>query len=249
MATASLPNPSLLTRALELLVRIAPTGRKFFNQSIFLVRTLGDFGEAPALRGLESAWAGEREIEFMDAHPEATSRGAYARRAKRGDLCLCLKRGEEVIGYRWAKRASACLFCGFGSGYELLFFPLRPDQVFIYDSYVYSAYRDHGYSSLTRAVMYHALQREGVGEAYSLVAPENTKSLRLTLKSGNEPLCMAYGIRVRNWSKMILGPRSDPELERWIADFKRREGIAPVIRGDADRATGSLAVSEGGDAR
>lgn len=225
--TASALRPySPALRALSLLVRLAPTGRKFFDESILLRRRYHSAGEISVPDGYRSVWAGPREIEYIDRHEEATSPSAYARRAARGDWCLCLKQGDEIIGYRWATRKSGCVFCGFGPGYELLFFPLQAHQVFVYDSYVYRTYRGRGFSTLIRELFQQAAYHEGVRESYSLVAPENTRSLKLTLLGGSEPLCMAYGFRVRNWSKMILGPSPDEDLERWIDAFKVREGIS-----------------------
>ena len=225
MTTVLLPKPTTSLRMLSLMVRAAPSGRKFLHRSILLWREYGGAGNAILPDGYQSVWAGPREIAYMDQHPEATSRSAYARRAARGDVCLCLKQGDEVIGYRWATRESACVFCGFGPGYELLFFPLRAHQVFVYDSYVYRAHRGHGFSTIIRSLFQQATYREGVRESYSLVAPENTRSLKLALLGGSEALCMAYGFRVRNWSKMILGPNPDEDLKRWIDAFKVREGI------------------------
>lgn len=225
MFAESLPHPGPVIRVLSLMVRLAPTGRKFFDRSIFLRRKYGPTEPVSLPEGLHSTWAGPEEIDYMDNHPEATSPSAYSRRAARGDLCLCLKRGNEVIGYRWAKRGSACVFCGFGPGYELLFFPLQPDQVFVYDAYVYSAHRGTNYNTTLRALMHRALQSEGVRESYALIAPENTTSLKVTLRAGSEPLCMAYGIRIRDWNKVILGRQPDPQLMQWIAQFKQREGI------------------------
>jgi GNAT superfamily N-acetyltransferase len=220
------PTANPVIRTLKLLVRFAPTGQKYFKRSIFLRKRYCGLEEVPALDGLESVWAGAKEFAYIDAHPEATSTGAYSRRAARGDWCLCLKCDDEIIGYRWATQHSGCLFCGFGAGYELLFFPLRPDQVFVYDSYVYSAHRGKGYSKLIRDSLHAALQRRGVRESYGLVEPENIRSLKLVINSGYEPLCIAYGVRIRNWSKMILGPSPDAVLARWTEGFKIREGIA-----------------------
>ena len=206
-------------------MRLAPTGRKFFNRSILLRRRYSAPGEILLPKNFQCVWVGPNEIEYMDRHPEATSRSAYARRAARGDLCLCLKHEEEIIGYRWAARKSACLFCGFGPGYELLFFPLQTHQVFIYDSYVYKAYRGRGYSKLIRELFQQSAYREGVRESFSLISPENSRSLKLALLGGSAPLCFAYGFRIRGWSKMILGPNPDAGLRNWIGAFKLREGI------------------------
>jgi Acetyltransferase (GNAT) family len=215
-----------LVSILSLLVRIAPTGRKFFNPYVVFRREYRHVDEPPALDGLQGVWAGTQEIEYMDKHPEATSPSAYAKRAARGDMCYCLKRGEELIGYQWVARRSACLYCGFGPGYELLFFPLRSDQAFMYDSYVYRAQQRRGYGTLIRKLVYKEMQRLGIQESYALVALDNVPAMKITLELGDEPWCMAFGVRIRNWSKMMLGPRRDTQLLRWIEEFKTRPAVA-----------------------
>lgn len=220
-----LPRPSPIVSILSLMVRAAPTGWKFYNRSILFRRQYGEMDQAPPPDGVQSAWAGPKEIEYIDKHPEAPAPGTSARRVARGDRCMCLMQDGEVIAYQWVTRRSACLFCGFGPRRELQFFTLQPHQLFTYDSYTYAAYRRKGYGTVIRRTLHKAMHDAGVREAYSLVAPENTASISLTLQSRFEPLCMAYGFRIRGWGKMILGPMPDPELQRWIADFKLREGI------------------------
>jgi GNAT superfamily N-acetyltransferase len=205
---------------LNLMVRLAPTGWKYFNSAILFRRRYDHVDDPPLLDGVQRVWAGAREIEYMDKHPEATAPGTYARRAARGDMCLCLKRGGELIGYQWVARRSACLFCGFGPGYELLFFPFRSDQVFMYDAYIYRAWQRQGYGTLIRKLIYKEMQQRGVREQYALVALDNIPALRITLDLGDEPWRMAYGVRIRNWGKMILGPQPDARLTRWIEAFK-----------------------------
>ena len=209
-----------MVSVLSLFVRFAPTHRKFFSRAIFFRRTYGQMEDIPVPEGLSCAWASTEDIELIDKHPEATSRGANTRRVARGDRCMRLKRGDEILGYQWVTRQAACVFCGFDPGYELLFFPLQADQIFTYDSYVYSAHRRKAYGTVIRRRLHRTLQHEGIREAYSLVAPENTPSISITLQSGFEPWRMAYGVRIRGWSKMILGPEVEPRLLRWIDEFK-----------------------------
>lgn len=218
--SGSLPPPGLAVSILSQVVRFAPTGRKFFFHGIMFRRQYGEMDETPAPDGLEGMWAGPEEIEYIDRHPEATSRGANARRVARGDMCMCLKRGREVLGYQWIARRSACLFCGFDPGYELLFLPLRSHQMFTYDSYTYAAHRRRGYGAVIRRLLHRAMRDAGVREVYTLVAPENTASISITLQSKFEPWRMAYGFRVRNWNRMILGPQPNPQLNRWIKAFE-----------------------------
>jgi len=222
MSNNALPRPSAVVSTLRLLVRLAPTGRKFFNRSIVFRRRYEVMDEVPPLDGIDGAWANADDIEFIDQHPEATSRGANGRRIARGDRCWCLKRGSEVLGYQWITQRAGCLFCGFDPGYELLFFSLQPHQVFTYDSYVYGVHRRKGYGTVIRRMLHGALKQEGIREAYSVVMPENTPSINITLQTRFEPWRMAYGIRIRDWGRMILGAELDPQLIRWIRDFQTR---------------------------
>lgn len=240
------PRPGPLVSILSLLTRIAPTRRKFFHSYIVFRREYKVVDEPPALDGLRSVWAGAQEIEYMDKHPEATSRRAYARRAARGDSCLCLKRGEEIIAYQWVARKSACLFCGFGTGYELLFFPFRSDQVFMYDAYVYRAHQRQGYGTLLRKLIYKEMQKQGIREQYALVALNNIPALKITFALGDEPWCMAYGVRIRNWGRMILGHRPDAQLIRWIDEFKVHSKMQTPKRGHESDVRAEIgAISNG----
>jgi GNAT superfamily N-acetyltransferase len=118
------------------------------------------------------------------------------------------------------------LYCGFGPGYELRFLTLAPNQAFLYDLYVYEKYRRHGYAALICSYMYEALRQQGIEEAFSLIDPDNHPVIGLNLRLGAEPVCMAYGFRIRQWSKMLLGPESDgPILKVW---FHQRQGHSPL---------------------
>jgi len=211
-----LPRPGLLARILSTAVRLAPTGWKFYNRSIMMRKTISVNVGVVVPDDFQYAWAGAKEIRFMDAHPEATSSTAYERRIQRGDSCLCLKKNGELVGYHWIAWRSGCLYCGFSSKHEITFLPLQQYQAFTYDLYVYEAYRGRGLGTLFRKLMLEVLRRKGIKEVLTLIDPENQVSLRLSLSFGYEPLCMAYSFRIRQWSTMLFGPQDDKRLKKWI---------------------------------
>jgi GNAT superfamily N-acetyltransferase len=216
----SLPAPGTTVRLLAMLVRLAPTRWKFYDRSILLRKRLVPADPVSTPPGHRWVWAAEPEIAAIDRNPEATSPTAYPRRFKRGDACLCLMAGDEIVGYRWIARHRSCLYCGFGPRYELRFLPLKPDQAFVYDLYVYERYRRHGYAALICNYMFEALRQQGVEEAFSLIDPDNHPVIGLNLRLGAEPVCMAYGFRIRQWSTMLLGPASDgPLLKAWFQQW------------------------------
>jgi GNAT superfamily N-acetyltransferase len=138
---------------------------------------------------------------------------------------------NEIVGYRWVARHRACLYCGFGPRYELRFLRLAPNQTFLYDLYVYEKYRRHGYAALICNYMFEALRQNGVEEAYSLIDPDNRPVIGLNLRLGVEPVCMAYGFRIRQWSTMVLGPITEgPLLRSWFQQWQGGQStpVAPV---------------------
>jgi GNAT superfamily N-acetyltransferase len=224
MPVSWLPPPGLIVRILGLLVRIAPTGLKFFSRSILLRKTLTPAQRVVLPAGLQWIVAGPTEIAWIAAHPEATSRGACQRRAERGDICICLKKGSEIVAYRWIARSRGCVFCGFRSR-EIRFLALRPNQAFLYDLFVYEAHRRHGYGTLLLQIIFEFLKSEGIDEVFCLADPDNHRVIRVELRLGFETVRMAYGVRIRQWGAMFFGPKPDRQLQRWTNEFKARAGI------------------------
>ena len=225
MPVGTFPRPGLLMSLLRLLVRFAPTGRKFFIQSILLRKALMPAERFVLPKGLQGVLAGPTDLAWIDAHPEATSRSAYQRRYARGDSCVCLKKGSEIVAYRWIVRSAACLFCGFGSRNEIRFLPLKPNQAFLYDLYVYKAHRRYGYGTLLCQVMFEIMKDKGIDEVFCIADPGNDTIIRVELRLGFEAVRIAYGVRIRQWSAMLFGPTPDLRLRHWINDFSARAGI------------------------
>jgi hypothetical protein len=100
--------------AMNLVVRLIPTGWKFWGNSVLLKTPVGESGPVNLPEPYTWTWAGPEEIDFLARHPEATSRSAYARRAARGDRCLCIKQGADIVGYRWFKLTPAASCAGLG---------------------------------------------------------------------------------------------------------------------------------------
>jgi len=213
--------------AMNFAVRLMPTGWKYWGNSILLKTSIGDSGPISLPEPYTWTWAGPEEIDFLDRHPEATSPTAYARRAARGDRCLCIKQGSDVVGYQWAKLTAGCVLCGFGPLMEITLLPLKPGQAFSYDVYTYEKYRGRGVGTMLKNLLYQALREEGKKEVLALVSPDNHASLRLQLRLGAQPQRMVYSYRIRSWSKTILGPEEDRRLIEWLQQFK--PSLAPGL--------------------
>ncbi|HWR72225.1 MAG TPA: GNAT family N-acetyltransferase [Nitrospirota bacterium] len=212
---------------MNLVVRLLPTGWKYWRNHVQLKTPIGDSGPVTLPEAYTWTWAGPEEIDFLDRHPEATSPTAYARRAARGDRCLCIKQGGEVVGYRWFKIHTGCILCGFGPNMEITPFPLQPGQAFAYDLFTYRMYRGMGIATLLNNLLYHALREAGIKEILALVSTANHAALRLNLRLGAQPQRLVYSYRIRGWSKTFLGPEGDRRLIEWMQQFKT--SLAPGL--------------------
>ena len=214
------PPRELRFLAMNLVVRLIPTGWKYCGNSVLLKTPVGEGGLVSLPEPYTWTWAGPEEIDFLDRHPEATSRTAYARRAARGDRCLCIKQGTDIVGYRWYKLNTGCVLCGFSPKMEITLFPLRPGQAFCYDLFTYQKYRGRGVATMLMRLLFQALREEGIEEVFGLVSPVNHAALRMHLRLGAQPQRMVYNYRIRSWSKTFLGPEGDNRLTEWMQQFK-----------------------------
>ena len=205
---------------MNLVVRLIPTGWKFWGNSVLLKTPVGESGPVNLPEPYTWTWAGPEEIDFLARHPEATSRSAYARRAARGDRCLCIKQGADIVGYRWFKLDTGCVFCGFGPKREITPFPLKPGQAYSYDLFTYQKYRGRGVATMLMKILLQVLREEGIKEVLSLVSITNHASLRLQMRIGALPQRMVYNYRIRSWNKTFLGPEGDRRLIDWMQQFK-----------------------------
>ena len=213
--------------AMNFAVRLMPTGWKYWGNSILLMTSVGDSGPISVPEPYKWTWAGPEEIDYLDRHPEATSPTAYARRAARGDRCLCIKHGDDIVGYRWFKLGTSCILCGFSPNMEITPFPLKPGQAYSYDLFTYQKYRGRGVATMLMKILFQVLREEGIKEVVSLVSPTNHASLRLQMRFGAQPQRLVYSYRIRSWSKTFLGPERDTRLIEWMQQFK--PSLAPGL--------------------
>lgn len=210
------PRRKLWFRMMNVAVALMPTGWKYWSNSILMKTPVVDSEPIGVPEPYRWIWAGAEEIAYIDRHPEATSSTAYNARATRGDRCLCIMLGAEVVGYQWVTRRNGCIMCGFGPRMEIQLFPLTPHQAFAYDLYTYRNHRVHGIGTLLKRLLYRSMKEEGVTEVLAIVAPDNYPALRLQLRLGARPDRMVYSYRIRRWSRTFLGPEKDEQILEWM---------------------------------
>jgi len=213
---------NMFYRMLNLAVRLAPTCWKFYGNTVLFRKTLDNAPPVSLPVPYRWKWASVEEIAFMDKHPEADMPTAYPRRAAYGDRCLCLMKGEELVGYQWISFRSGCTWCDPRPSWEIPFLPLKSTQAFVYDLYAYKPFRGQGLGKLIRRLSFQVLKEQGIEEVFSLVRFDNAIALKVRIRTGEEPERTVNYYRIRGWSKVFLGPPKDPQLMQWWAGFTER---------------------------
>jgi GNAT superfamily N-acetyltransferase len=213
---------NLFYRMLNLAVRLAPTRWKFYGNTILFRKILDNVPPVSVPEPYRWKWASVEEIAFMDKNPEADMPTAYPRRAAYGDRCLCLMKGEELVGYQWISFRSGCTWCDPLPSWEIPFLPLKATQAFGYDLYVYKQFRGQSLGILIRRLCLRILKEQGIEEVFSLVRFNNVISLKLRIRTGEEPERTVNYYRIRTWKKVFLGPLKTPQLMQWWTRFNAR---------------------------
>jgi ribosomal protein S18 acetylase RimI-like enzyme len=199
-----------------------PIRRKWYGNSVLTKKSLAGVRDTSPPEPYRCKWAGPAEITFMSNHPEADSRGGYARRVQRGDRCLCLMKGDELAGYQWIAFESARALQEDIPGWEFRFLPLTRTSAYLYDLYVYRQHRGKRLGPLIRVQSFASLKELGYREIFALVDIHNESGLRVRTHTDEELQRLAYCYRVGPWKKCFFGPLGDPALKKWWDDFHAR---------------------------
>jgi len=214
----SYPRRPVIFRLLNLAVRYFPADISYRNNSILLVKRLN--GEISEYKpdNLEFKWAGDDELEYIGSHVEARNRHVYQNRLENDHRCFCMLDNNEVIGFNWFAFHKCCHLCG--SGYEFEFYPLRQDQAFTYDFYIYNRYRGQKFGKLLKKQLLLQLLKDNVCEVFTLVEPSNEISMKVHLSLDYRPVCMVYSYRFMSWRRSFLNPSgAHDSLNKWVDDF------------------------------
>ena len=138
-------------------------------------------------------FVGPDEIDALTRLRPDVARKEVERRLARGDRCWAARRNGDIVSTRWVASGSAWIEY---LGVEV---PLRPDEVFLYETYTAPAYRGLGLSPAAGTRLTRALRAEGWMSILGGVVPENAAALRAASKTGYREVGSVGVVR--------LGPR------------------------------------------
>lgn len=129
--------------------------------------------------GFEFCVLGASELQLISQHPERAgyvSAGFVLNCLARGDTCLAIRRGGEIVAFGWYSITHNHSPHWPG--------PLGADEAYLYDMYVFKAWRGHELAPALRLHGYRSLAALGRSRFYSITECRNNASLRFKRKLG-----------------------------------------------------------------
>jgi hypothetical protein len=142
--------------------------------------------------GFEVSIFGPEDVALIAAHPERVNYvppGYVADSVSHGDTCVGIKRQGEIVASSW--------FSLEGNRSQAYPVKLRPHEAYLYDTYVFEAYRGRHLAEILRNKTYDILRTLNRTVLYTLTVCSNTASLRLKQRLGARPVFLGLAVDIR----------------------------------------------------
>jgi hypothetical protein len=140
------------------------------------------------------------DIEVISKHPE---RKGYAdeqhviKNFNKGDTCLGIKNKGEIAGFTW--------FSTQENRSKFYQSKMKNNEGYLYDMFVFKAFRGHNLAPTLRYKNYEILQSLGRDTFYSVTQCSNTASFRFKQKLGAEIVFLGLYVNfVKKWRKTLV---------------------------------------------
>ena len=195
----------------------------YFGHVLEMNKKIEDDSPLQPLKGCEFAEARGEDIQSIIDHPESQRATKYSDRLSSGHICYCVKRGGKILGYQWIAYDSCCVI--FATNMEIVFFPLKKKQAYLYDIFVFREFRRTGVASfLTKKTLFE-LGKKDFNELFVIISVGNIPSLASMLKCGFEPARMIYYYGFKNIKKMFFGTKNSNRMKSWKEYFMNKSGL------------------------
>lgn len=167
----------------------------------------------PVPEGFEVSILGPEEVALVAAHPERTGYvppGYVSDSLRRGDTCVGIKRQGEIVATSWFSLEE-----NRSQAYPV---KLRPHEAYLYDTYVFEAYRGRHLAEVLRYGTYDILRTLNRTVLYTLTVHSNTASLRFKQRLGARAVFFGLAVDIfgryhttfilKRWPETPLDERS-----------------------------------------
>lgn len=180
-STPHTPHPATqrLGAALRRLPRRLGLSAKRFHYMLEQLPPSAALHDVALPAGFDFGVLGADELQRVSQHPERAgyvSAGFVLNCLARGDVCLCVRRGEEIVALAWHSLTLNHSPHWPGA--------LGADEAYLYDMYVFEAWRGHELAPALRLHSYQVLAALGRSRFYSITECHNRASLRFKRKLG-----------------------------------------------------------------
>ncbi|MEP6591261.1 MAG: GNAT family N-acetyltransferase [Gemmatimonadota bacterium] len=128
---------------------------------------------------------GENEVEVIASfreHGDEVSAPGLLDNLRRGNRCLGIRRGEEIVAFTWCALDA--------SRSELYASVMQPNEAYLFNMYVKPSVRGHNIAAILRYKNYEVLRSLGRDTFYSITQASNKASWRFKQKLGAEKLLL-----------------------------------------------------------
>jgi hypothetical protein len=176
-----------------------------FRIEPFLLYQEGIFTNYP--EGWEDSFT-DYEVEFLGSEDMKVI-GAIPGRAYFNEerLLARLEEGKKCLGLRCNGDIAAFTWCDFENCHDKLYeFPLKKDEVYLFDAYTLEAFRGEKIAPYLRFKCYQELQNLDYSKFYSYSLLFNKPAIRFKKKLNARPLLLGLKVTIRkkgSWSWII----------------------------------------------
>ena len=137
----------------------------------------------PRMPSLTTDFLDTREIESILDYPERkgiVQSYKFHDRISDGCLCLGVKHELEIIAYTWCDLKQC--------NHKPLRFNLKKTEAYLFDMYIFKAYRGRNIAPYLRHQQYSHLKQRGLTDFFSIIDAFNKPSLQYHRKLGARPI-------------------------------------------------------------
>jgi predicted GNAT family acetyltransferase len=145
----------------------------------------------PVPEGFEVSIFGPEEVALIASHPERAKYvppGYVSDSLRHGDTCVGIKRQGEIVASTW--------FSLEGNRSQAYRVKLQPHEAYLYDTYVFEAYRGRHLAEILRYRTYDILRTLNRTVLYTLTVCSNTASLRFKQRLGARAVFLGLAVEL-----------------------------------------------------
>lgn len=150
----------------------------------------------PKINPIEARFLTPQEVKVISQHPEVGyTYQEFSNRLDSNCKCFGLLHHDQTVAYMW---------CNFSKIESYLSFPLKSNEVYLFDALSFKAVRGKNLAPFLRNKLYQTLKDENFNKFYSVTDKFNTPAVNFKKKLGAINLKLYIHISIFQYKKIFL---------------------------------------------